>query len=288
MKKAHEIQLNYEGKVYKITQEFVILEKDDVDKLLENMIESNRILNKDTVNGYVRDMNLGRWMISDSSICISATGKTLNGMHRLHALKKAGYPAIVVSVMHGFPEEAIKIMDRGRPRSIADVLTIDGKKVSRKVVSTCIACLKENDPTFLSLRPTADDVAHTFEHVKDSFAYLTQADGFHGLKASVMAAFVAEYKNSNSERVLDFCKSYLTGAMLSHDSPILALRESLNQSRPRIKGFNERKVDFCLTSMAIKSYIEGEPLTQKNLRDRLRRKIKSHLKKVSVSDKMTD
>lgn len=283
MNKKNGTQLIYEGKAYEITQEFVILTKDQVDNLLENMIDSNRILNKDTVNGYVRDMNLGRWMISDSSICVSATGKTLNGMHRLHALRKLGYPAITISMMYGFPEEAIKIMDRGRPRSVADVLTIDGKKVSRKVVSTCIACLKENDSTFTSLRPTADDVAETFEEVKDSFAYLTQAEGFHGLKSSVMAAFVAEHKNSNSERVLDFCKSYLTGAMLSHDSPILALRESLNQSRPRIKGFNERKVDFCLTSMAIKSYIDGEPLTQKNLRDRLRRKIKSHLKKTSVN-----
>jgi len=276
------------SKIYELKHEFVIVTKELVDKLLENMIDTNRTLTMNTVNGYARDMKLGRWVISDSSICVSDTGKTLNGMHRLHAMVKAGYPPIMISLMHGFPEEAIKIMDRGKPRSIADVMTIDGKKVSRKVVSACVVCLRENDPAFLSIRPTADDVTHVFGQVKDSFAYLNQADGFNALKAPVMAAFVAEHKHSNSEKVLDFCKSYLTGAMLSHDSPILALRESLNQTRPFAKGFKEQKVDFCLTSTAIKSYINGEPLTQKSLKSTIKRKIKHQEKRVSVSSKATD
>jgi hypothetical protein len=276
------------NKKHKLTHEFVVATKEIVDNLLENMIDTNRTLTMNTVNGYARDMKLGRWMISDSSICVSDTGKTLNGMHRIHAMIKAGYPPIMISIMYGFPEEAIKIMDRGKPRSIADVMTIDGRKVSRKVVSACVVCLRENDPTFLSIRPTADDVTNTFEQVKDSFAYLNQADGFNGLKAPIMAALVAEHKHSNNERVLDFCKSYLTGAMLSHDSPILALRESLNQTRPFAKGFKEQRVDFYLTSTAIQSYVNGDPLTQKSLRSRLKRKIKNQEKIASAVNKVTD
>lgn len=276
------------SKTYELKHEFVVATKELVDNLLENMIESNRTLKRHTVDGYARDMELGLWMISDSSICVSETGKTLNGMHRLHAMVKAGYPPVMLSMMYGFPEDAIKIMDRGTPRSVADVMTIDGKKVSRKIVSACVVCLRENDPTFLSIRPTANDVTHIFDQVKDSFAYLSQAEGFHVLKAPVMAAFLSEHKHSNSEKVLDFCKSYLTGAMLSHDSPVLALRESLNQTRPFAKGFKEQRIDFCLTSTAIKSYIDGEPLTQKSLKSRLKRKINNQVRRVSVRKKITD
>lgn len=276
------------NKKYELRHEFVVTTKELVDNLLENMIDTNRTLTMKTVNGYARDMKLGLWQISDSSICVSNTGKTLNGMHRLRANVKAGYPPITISMMYGFPEEAIKIMDRGKPRSIADVMTIDGRKVSRKVVSACVVCLKENDPTFQNIRPTANDVTNTFEQVKDSFAYLNQADGFNALKAPIMAALVAEHKHSNNERVLDFCKSYLTGAMLSHDSPILALRESLNQTRPFAKGFKEQRVDFYLTSTAIQSYVNGEPLTQKILKNRLKRKIKHQQRRVSSVNNAED
>jgi hypothetical protein len=275
-------------KKYELRHEFVVTTKELVDNLLENMIDTNRTLTMKTVNGYARDMKLGLWMISDSSICVSNTGKTLNGMHRLIANRKAGYPPIPISVMYGFDEEAIKIMDRGKPRSIADVMTIDGIKVSRKVVSACVVCLKENDPTFLSIRPTANDVTKTFEQVKNSFAYLNQAEGFHALQAPIMAALVAEHKHTNSDRILDFCKNYLTGAMLSQDSPILALRESLNQTRPFTKGFKEQRIDFFLTSTAIQSYVGGEPLTKKSLNGKLRQKIKHQKKIASAVNKAKD
>lgn len=270
---------------HELRHEFIVATKELVDHLIENLITRNRRLVKKRVDGYARDMELGRWMMSDSSICVSASGKTLNGMHRLHALRKQGYPPIMLSIKYGLTDESIKVMDSGLPRSVADVMTIDGKNVSRKVVAACAVYMRECDPTFLSLRPTAVDVTNVLDGLKESFDYLNQVDGFHKLKAPVMAAFVAEHKSNQNEKILDFCKSYLTGAMLSHDSPILALRECLNQTRPLAKGFKEQRVDFYLTSTAIKSYIDGEPLTQKSLKSRLKRKMKNQVKRVSVSNK---
>lgn len=63
------------------------------------------------VEALARDMRAGRWALSPQPICFAASGRLLNGQHRLLAILRADV-AVELPVVVGLPEAALDTYDR--------------------------------------------------------------------------------------------------------------------------------------------------------------------------------
>jgi hypothetical protein len=84
----------------------------------------NRHISDVKVDSYARDILAGRWKVNGESIKFSKAGRLLDGQHRLLAVIKSGRP-VQMMVTYGLDDDTMDTIDRGRPRSIGDLLSIN-------------------------------------------------------------------------------------------------------------------------------------------------------------------
>lgn len=105
-----------------IASNAVLMTPDHAKKLLEtNTI--NRKLRPGWVNYLVDQIHTGQWYLNTDAIGVSASGKLVNGQHRLSAIAQSGR-AVPVLLATGIPDDAFLITDTGIKRSTADILGI--------------------------------------------------------------------------------------------------------------------------------------------------------------------
>lgn len=89
----------------------------------------NRNVRRVQVAKWAAEISRGAWVLNGESIKFATSGDLLDGQHRLMAIVKAGR-AIDTWVVFGLPDSAQDVMDGGKQRSAADVLSIGGHKSS--------------------------------------------------------------------------------------------------------------------------------------------------------------
>ena len=89
--------------------------------------QKNRRPKKSTVHAYARDMASGAWKLAGDPIRFGTDGKLLDGQHRLLACIIAERPFQTV-VMRDLNPEIMRVLDHGCKRTVADELTIEGKR----------------------------------------------------------------------------------------------------------------------------------------------------------------
>lgn len=96
-------------------------------EIASHLLESNdgnRRIRPSVVTKYAATMMHGFWRVTPEAIIISATGRLLNGQHRLHAVIKAGV-SVSLFVVRNVEDGVFEALDRGASRSAADALGID-------------------------------------------------------------------------------------------------------------------------------------------------------------------
>jgi len=83
----------------------------------------NRAIRKTAVQQYADDLLRGNWKLTHQGVAFSSSGRLLDRQHRLSAIVKAGISAQMVVALD-VPADAYLVMDRGKPRRIADALGI--------------------------------------------------------------------------------------------------------------------------------------------------------------------
>lgn len=117
--------------------------------------ENNRNLNQALVRRYVTDMEAGDWAFTGEAVKFSASGKLLDGQHRLHAIIKSGVTVLML-VVRGLDDPAQDVMDTGRKRTAHDMLKMHGKThatalaaTARLVVAWQNGAIKTSDTQFV-------------------------------------------------------------------------------------------------------------------------------------------
>lgn len=84
----------------------------------------NRNISEGKVRAYAKDMENGNWQLNGESISFNESGELTNGQHRLTACVKSkhSFDAVVVRGV----SDAVTLYDRGRNRSIADSMIMEG------------------------------------------------------------------------------------------------------------------------------------------------------------------
>lgn len=185
------------------------------------------------VQALAADIQRGRWMLNAQPICFSASGRLLNGMHRLMAVVAAN-GRIRTPVVRGLPEEAYASYD-SQPKRIAAAESLTGD-FGDQGLATAMANLfwrheRRTDRTHYKRAGAAEIREILTQHPRlielRSFARRMVEYG----RSSVMGygAYVMEREDPAAAAI--FLKALSTGADLGEGHPILALRNTLQRLR---------------------------------------------------------
>lgn len=94
----------------------------------------NRAIRQRHVDFLSGMMQRGAWQTTHQGIAFDITGTLVDGQHRLHAIVKSGETCALL-VVRGLSPNATEAMDRGKTRSIADLLRV-GQEIA-SVATTC-------------------------------------------------------------------------------------------------------------------------------------------------------
>lgn len=95
-------------------------------QLLSTNADNNRKISKKMVNTYARDMIAGKWEMTGEAIKFDASGRLIDGQHRLSAVV-AAHKTVNMAVITGLSPSVMNVIDTGKSRSGADALTINSQ-----------------------------------------------------------------------------------------------------------------------------------------------------------------
>lgn len=203
---------------------------EEQEKRIANGIFRQRKLSEDTVTQYARDMQAGNWIATNQGIYFDEQGNLRDGRHRLWAVVKSGI-TVEMLVMVGPAEfrhngasfNVVDVIDKGRPRSNPQQLTIDGCTYATQKCAALrsVAMLISGDSTIkLGIIPMKQMLARLDRHIG-----ILQDICDHSVRFSRGALMgpIAFYHLAAPEMAEKFFEGYYRKVNLANGSPILAL-----------------------------------------------------------------
>ncbi|MCI1018193.1 hypothetical protein HWD99_06110 [Microbacterium sp. C5A9] len=149
------------------TAEYVFVTPELAVSWLALNIDNNRNVRKGRINGYVRDIQSDRWVVTGETIKFDAAGRLIDGQNRCQAIVAAGKGAWVL-VVRGISEEALVVLDSGAARSTGDMLIITG--LAERVDAKDVGAIARLHTAY-----QAGDVKHAASHIGGSYS-LTKSE----------------------------------------------------------------------------------------------------------------
>lgn len=203
------------------------------ESLLENN-EGNRQPSKKHVNFLAAQITDGAWKVTGDTIKIAASGRVLDGQHRLMAIVKAGV-AVETFVARNVAEETFQVIDTGKVRSARDVLTIADlpcasmqATVGRDILMFRTGTIKRRE------RNTTHAEILEFCKGNELMPHISQATMWHQKGAPLKTTEMAVLSFLLSEVAPDEAKEFLDklclGYGIQYDSAPFKLREKLTKA----------------------------------------------------------
>jgi hypothetical protein len=230
---------------------------------------NNRPVNKSRVQLLREQIENGTFVLTHQGIAFYGDFEELaDGQHRLLAIAQ-GTASVECMVSWGLHKETAHAIDRGRPRSISNVLKFMGMSMTQAQAATCRALWCEYHA---ARRETVwnNQVfdTHTFmtfcEHVIDAVSFATPPKLCRGLShASVSAALAAAWFTQSHVDLERFKELLHWGAGASEsESAAIKLREYLLTTRVTGGGNEARMELFLRACTAIRAFMEGRGLSK--------------------------
>lgn len=222
--------------------------------LQRNMV--NRRISESRVNQYATDMRLNSWQLNYEAIKFSKNGKLIDGQHRLMACAKANVP-FVTYVLFGI-EDGITLFDRGRNRSEADILTIEG--IGKELASKNIVAVAKLH--YVVQRSYSGSVPIEFiryflkkyeSELLDLYQIFKGKSSTDGGKLKVfnacvfLACFYGYLSGVNIATLERFISVIRTGFYDSskHETAAIIIRNDIIQEQVKIRGGSSERIDAC-------------------------------------------
>lgn len=204
----------------------------------------NRKVARVAVNRMVSEMLTGEWHFDGAPIRFADDGTLLDGQHRLTAVVESGVAQKFV-IITGLPKESQAVMDTGKKRSLADMLTMNGERNASNLATLAAIAYKwdnglraynlfrgnaynvNNAAIMAPSIPLLLDYIEQHPDLRDIIRPSNAVSRVLGTPPSIMyaawwALYAIDYDDAET-----FFKSLRDGAGLEPGSPILALRNRL-------------------------------------------------------------
>lgn len=225
-----------------------------------------RVVNTTRVIQYARQMASGKWLVNGETLVFSNEAqwggdRILNGQHRLHAVVRSGF-AMPFLIVRGIDPDAFATMDQGKPRTIIDLLSMQGLSYRSELAGGGrLAMVYEATGTGYatpSYRPTQIELNdYIVAHADDLIEAAKIANGLgisHKIKLSALAFLV----RNRPERE-EFFRKLKDGIGLEETDPVRVLRERLIQANNR-RAKEEQELLFALTVKAWNAHVRKQPV----------------------------
>jgi hypothetical protein len=167
----------------------------------------NRAIRKRAVDQYADDLRRGNWKLTHQGVAVSLDGRLLDGQHRLSAIVQSGVAAQMVVALD-VPENAYLVIDRGKPRLLADALHED-----RRIVDPCAyICRLHNN--FGSVEPhQAKDVllnvGPAISEVVAACGHTAKGRTAAAIKAAVALLLMEWHRSPHKGYILDQWRAFV-------------------------------------------------------------------------------
>lgn len=229
--------------------------------------EPNRHFNQSYAAMFADDMRNGRWENNGQPIILDTAGRLLDGQHRLSAVLASGM-SIAMLIVRGVATQSIRTIDTGRPRSVGNILQINGFKYSIEMASVSRLVHNYVAGTNLRYNPSKQVIIAIAERhenkLKRAVTLVKTRHSKNIVPTSPLAAVLALATplglHKEAEAFADGC---IYGEGLWGGDARLTLRRWLDNERASIRrGTSHITVDryFAAIARCWKAYAEGREL----------------------------
>lgn len=203
---------------------------------------ANRNVRDRVVAAYARDMQAGNWRLSGEAIKFAASGRLLDGQHRLQAVVRA-QTDVWMLVVRGLADDTQQVMDSGAARSAGDALRLLGEGHYASLAAGARFALQSAEGR---INNTQDKITHleivNFIEQNSDLKYAVElASSWRNLidvPMSVLTVSIWTLYRISPEDCLSFFTRLANKNDLHPGSPILALLNRLIEVRR-----NNRRLD---------------------------------------------
>ena len=226
----------------------------------------NRPLYEKTIEAYAADMKKGLWTINNQGIGFDEEGNLLDGQHRLYAIVFSGV-TVPLLVIRGLPNKFFdghvtqETIDRGKPRSIGDILTLSHGMENASLRAAMAAILANLSLGNTSIKMTSGITLEIIKIYQGEMDAVMQArSAVKGLLyAPALGAFCFAAKPFK-DKTIEFEKQYFSGENLAGGDPILAFRNFMQRRPPGVGGGAFRRIVWNNALTCLMHYVRGERL----------------------------
>lgn len=235
----------------------------------------NRKLKDSTVSFYTNEMKKGQWKLTGDAIQFSSTGELLDGQHRLSAIIKYGQP-VEMFVAEGLQPEAFEVMDTGKVRTAADVLSMHGQESANNIAAiirfimmfkkgiysgyTRDVSISHSDILeFSKAHPDIEELLAFVRNVYRDFRYMP---------VSMIGGLYFMFAEKNQTKADEFFEKYATGVDLSKNHPVYLLRDRLLRNVMNKTKFSRRD-KVALFVVCWNAFVQGKELRQLTVPDKV-------------------
>jgi hypothetical protein len=264
-----------------ITTKIRKITPDDAGRMLERNHLNLRPLNRRRVLQLAQIMKAGKWHITHQGLAFDSENNILDGQHRLHAIVESGV-TIEIQVTEGLEQDTFAVIDVGKPRGVADALSIAGYSNTALLGAALrLAHLYEvadaRPWTSVRLATTPDDIRLLAEGEGERMAHalppaqrIKQRIG--GSSAAYAAAlFVIDKwaeKHDRERMFADWLIGLDTGADLETGDGRLALASWINGAAHLLpSGQTRTETLFMMVLRVFDAHIKGQRLAKIAIRN---------------------
>lgn len=230
---------------------------------------NNRPINAARVESLRQSIADGTFVLTHQGIAFYGHFRELaDGQHRLAAIVAADTPVEMV-VSWGLTKEVVYAIDRGRPRSVGNVLNFIGMQLTQSQVATCRALWQDYHAvrSETGWKHDALDVskfAKFCDHVAEAVNFALPPKAVRGLSHASVTAAIAAAWFTQDHAVLSRFKDLLHGGIGATESETSAirLRDYLLTTRVTTGGSDARQELYFRACTALRAFIERRGLAK--------------------------
>ena len=231
----------------------------------------NRNLSQRRVAAYAAEMTAGNWLDDGAPIRIAASGRLLDGQHRLAAIVRSGCTISLVMIS-GLDEETQLVSDTGKPRSFADFLGVRDYPNNVALAAVTSALWKWENGALdhrgdWNKRPVASHhmLWELFQkrqpEIEVALKLAKQADRYVRMSRSVLASGYVVFSRISEEDADDFYAQLACKATPCSAAAVLTRTMNNRETAAQAKGLVDQSWQTVFLIKAWNAYREGREIS---------------------------
>lgn len=223
----------------------------------------NRNKSRSHIDYLKREIRERRWMPTNQGIGVTVSGFIADGGHRITAMfeAEAWKHDVYFLLVEGLDDRVQLYVDRGRARTMSDVLRLFYDTTVSSSVASCVnVLLRAYRAAWRITKFTPDDFCEMFDTYRDCIVQVSQVANSSRVRAPILAAIADRLHETGDERCLEFLRQFTTQEMLLRGDPAYQL--FYYQPTNSTKGHDKQKQYYHATLYCLDAFLEGRRVTR--------------------------